>query len=59
MLNNLQHEPIRFASRSVAEAFVNRAVVTYMIVLGDDQNFWVVCPSDAERLIKAGYEVSL
>lgn len=26
------------------------------VILGDDMKFWVVCPADAERLYRAGYE---
>ena len=29
------------------------------VILGEDLFFWVVTPADAERLIRAGYEVAL
>lgn len=45
-----------FNSLAIAKSFVNRASKMMMIVLGDDDRYWVVTPADGERLIRAGYE---
>jgi len=34
-----------------------RSVRPMRIILGDYPEFWVVTPADAERLIRAGYEM--
>lgn len=45
-----------FNSLANAKFFTNRAAKMMMIVLGDDDRYWVVTPADGERLILAGYE---
>jgi hypothetical protein len=29
-----------------------------MVMLGDNNKYWVVCFSDAQKLFKAGYEIA-
>ncbi len=41
-----------------AKDFVNRAIKIWMIVLGDDELFWVVTPAQAAKLVKQGYELA-
>ncbi len=41
-----------------AKAFQARANDIMMIVLGDNDQFWVVTPSDAARLVRGGYELA-
>jgi len=37
-------------------ACYEHSVTPMRIILGDWPKFWVVSPSDAERLVRAGYE---
>ena len=53
---NLRHEPARFTNREYALRFSNNTVKMSMVMLGCDLKFWVVCPSDATKLYKMGYE---
>lgn len=64
----LRHEPQPFRSLELARRHADgcwkTAGKTRWIVQGDydaeaDEGvFWVVCPRDAERLIRAGYELA-
>ena len=41
-----------------AKDFADKATKTLMIVLGDDNKYWVVSFKDALKLVKAGYELA-
>jgi hypothetical protein len=41
-----------------AYRFSDRAIKAMMVILGDDERYWVVTMADAERLLRAGYEVA-
>lgn len=56
-MNKLTENPIyKFSLLSAAELFVERAIKPLQIIMGDDLEYWVCYPADAERLIQAGYE---
>ncbi|SNX54868.1 hypothetical protein [Thermoanaerobacterium sp. RBIITD] len=46
----------KFESRELAFSFANRCIKSMAVMLGDDENFWVVTLADAAVLEKAGYE---
>jgi hypothetical protein len=46
----------RFTSLAIANEFSNGCLKPHRVILGDHPSFWVVCPADAERLLRAGYE---
>ena len=49
----------KFHSRTRAFSFcLDRCVLPMRVILGDDAMFWVVTPADAERLLRAGYEIA-
>jgi hypothetical protein len=48
----------RFRIQSLATSFADRTVKPMMVLLGDDEKFWVVTLADAERLVGSGYEVA-
>ncbi|MFN8993198.1 MAG: hypothetical protein ACK5X3_05970 [Pseudomonadota bacterium] len=48
--------PIKFTSLSTANSFVNNAIKSMAVMMGDDNKFWVVTMADAQRLEKVGYE---
>jgi hypothetical protein len=48
----------RFNTMGAAMSFTERATKIWMIILGDDELFWVVTPAHAERLVKGGYELA-
>ena len=53
----LNHQPRRYRSRSLAlSAAYDTATGGQRIILGDDNRYLVVCPADAERLHRAGYD---
>lgn len=48
---------IEFTSLEAAWELVNRSKKPQRIILGDAPTYWVVTPADAQRLIRAGYEM--
>ena len=48
----------RFRLSELAFSFADRATKSMLVVLGDDERYWVVTMADAERLIRAGYEAA-
>jgi len=57
----LRYTPIAFGNLDRARSFASRAVKALWVVLGDNDGetgiAWVVCPADAARLERAGYEI--
>ena len=51
-------KPYKFSSWALAQSFIERCRKIYMIILGDDDKFWIVTPADAMRLEKAGYQIA-
>jgi hypothetical protein len=49
----------KFTSLAIAKSFAGRAQRKMMIVLGDDEQFWVAPASVAEELVRAGYEYAI
>lgn len=45
-----------FRSLDLARSFASGCHKPHRVMLGDHPQYWVVCPADAERLVKAGYE---
>ncbi|KAB8153438.1 hypothetical protein EZY14_009400 [Kordia sp. TARA_039_SRF] len=52
----LRYEPSRFNDRNRAFRWAKNTSKMSMVMLGCDNRYWVVCPSDASRLHKLGYE---
>jgi hypothetical protein len=52
----LKETIFKFNNLSTAINFIYRAIKMKMIILGDDELFWVVTPAAAERLVRQGYE---
>lgn len=46
----------RFHSLPLAQRNLQSRVKMGLIIMGDDNRYWVVCPADAQRLVKAGLE---
>ena len=56
---NATRTAYKFHSRTRAFAFCyERCSAPMRVILGDDDMFWVVTPADAERLLRAGYELA-
>jgi len=47
---------IKFSSLRIATNYANRAFYPKIIILGDDNKYWVVDLKDGEKLINQGYE---
>lgn len=47
----------KFNTLAAAQGFTAKAVKAMMIVLGDDNKFWVVSMRDGSKLEKQGYEI--
>lgn len=52
----LKYKPSKFSSRELAFNSLKHCLKPHRVILGDDMKFWVVCPADAEKLHRAGYE---
>lgn len=48
---------LKYTHEYQARRVVENASKMMMIVLGDDEKYWVVTPATAARLEKAGYEI--
>jgi hypothetical protein len=51
----LKYEPAKFMYRDNAFRFAGRSK-SGVVMLGDDERYWVVCLADASRLAKFGIE---
>lgn len=49
----------RFNNFNVASSFSAMTLKSSAIILGDDNQFWVVNLATMERLIRAGYELAV
>ena len=48
----------KFSNLGLAKSFTYDATKIWIIILGDDEMFWVVTPAHAERLVRQGYELA-
>jgi ribosomal protein L15E len=48
----------KFKTLGMARVFAEHADKIWMVILGDDELFWVVTPAHAERLVRGGYELA-
>jgi len=46
----------KFSTQDAAKSYSKHTVKMSMIILGDDERFWVVTPAAASALVKAGFE---
>ena len=53
---DLRHTPIVFRDGGLAKNFAASCVKPQRVMLGCDGKFWIVCPADAERMNRSGYE---
>lgn len=54
----LRHKIDEFSTLEGAKRWANNCNKLHLVVLGDNDKFWVVCGSDFQTLIKNGYEAS-
>ena len=54
----LRHTPYVFVSAEAAERYADACVKPMRVVLGLVGDYVIVCPADAERMIRAGYEMA-
>jgi hypothetical protein len=54
----LRHAPWEFRDLALAHRFAGRCEKPHHVVLGQFPQIWVACPADAERMVKAGYELA-
>lgn len=47
-----------FTNRNHAFSFADRAYKMHIVILGDNERFWVVSMADGEYLIRRGYEAA-
>lgn len=53
----LKYEPAAFRDPRLARSLADRCKTPHMVVMGDCPWYWVVCPADASKLVRAGYEI--
>jgi len=46
----------KFSSLDLARSFANRAEKMQLVILGDDDKYWVASPRVTEKLHKEGYQ---
>lgn len=57
-LLNLRYSIDSFSTIAAAKSAISHAVKNcWVIVLGDNNKYWVVCFADAAKLERAGYEI--
>jgi len=54
--NRIINRLYKFSKLEAAKRFADNCNGIMMIVLGDDDRFWVGVPRDTEALVNAGYE---
>lgn len=55
---NLRYEIDIYTSVAAARFSIqHRVKKCWVVVMGDNLKYWVVCMADASKLIKAGYEM--
>jgi hypothetical protein len=55
----LRNDVAQFNNRINAFGWANHCIKSHVVMLGDNDKYWVVCFSDAQRLSKLGYEVAM
>lgn len=56
---NLKYSPDVFTTREAAFRSADRSVKMAIVILGENEKFWVVCMADAQRLVKQGFEPAI
>jgi len=54
----LRNKIDEFSTLEGAKRWANNCNKLHLVVLGDNDKFWVVCGSDFQTLIKNGYEAA-
>lgn len=54
----LKNNPDMFTNLASAKRWANNSTKLHEVVLGDNGYYWVVCFSDAQRLVFAGFEIA-
>jgi len=54
----LRHRPDIFSNRERAHSWALRSIKPMWVIMGNVGEYLIVCPSDASRLMRAGYELS-
>jgi len=57
-LTKTRETMFKFNTWGAAASFKDHSTQACIIVLGDDDLFWMVTPSHASRLLKQGYELA-
>lgn len=50
--------PAIFRNEALAWSFADRSLKAHMVILGDDERYWVVTFAEAAKLVRAGYELA-
>lgn len=48
----------RFQDASLAWSFADRGLKPQLVILGDDERYWVVSMAEGESLLRAGHEAA-
>lgn len=49
----------QLSNRDAAFRWAENCTKLHVVILGDNGKFWVACFSDAQKLVKIGYEIAL
>ncbi len=57
--HGLKYQPSIYRNEALARSALSHYVKPHRIILGNCPEFWIVCHADAERLLRAGYEMAV
>lgn len=58
MVSAMNSTCAKFSSLANAKNYASRTIKVSVVILGDDELFWVVNMAVASKLIAAGYEIA-
>lgn len=54
----LRYSLVEMSTLEGALRYAERCIKAHCVILGDNGKFWIACFADAQRLVKAGYELA-
>lgn len=54
----LKDNVAEFTNRQLAFNYANRCIKQHVVMLGDNDMFWVACFADAQKLERLGYQIA-
>jgi len=55
----LKNKIDQFSNLEAAFRWASNCIKPHIVMLGDNNTYWVVCFTDAHKLYKSGYEIAI